>query len=154
MDYLQQGIHLRGVGGMTDPLVIYKNEAFSLFGDLMNMIWADFAQLIYHVEVTVEEAPGAPPAIPQHRPSRRSSSATGGARVTYSGGSAAGAGALAAAAAGAQAAESHPGAATAEEDYEPPPPVQQRRVDEHEQLGRNDPCWCGSGKKFKRCHGA
>jgi preprotein translocase subunit SecA len=25
---------------------------------------------------------------------------------------------------------------------------------EHEKLGRNDPCWCGSGKKFKRCHGA
>ncbi len=33
-------------------------------------------------------------------------------------------------------------------------PVEQRRVDEHEQLGRNDPCWCGSGKKFKKCHGA
>ena len=34
------------------------------------------------------------------------------------------------------------------------PVVQQRRVDEHAQLGRNDPCWCGSGKKFKKCHGA
>ena len=33
-------------------------------------------------------------------------------------------------------------------------PVQQRRVAEVEQIGRNDPCWCGSGKKFKRCHGA
>jgi preprotein translocase subunit SecA len=32
--------------------------------------------------------------------------------------------------------------------------VVQRRVDENEQLGRNDPCWCGSGKKFKKCHGA
>ena len=32
--------------------------------------------------------------------------------------------------------------------------VEQRRVDEHEQLGRNDPCWCGSGKKYKKCHGA
>jgi uncharacterized protein YecA (UPF0149 family) len=29
-----------------------------------------------------------------------------------------------------------------------------RRVDENEKLGRNDPCWCGSGKKFKKCHGA
>jgi len=37
---------------------------------------------------------------------------------------------------------------------EPSPMVQQRRVDEHEQLGRNDPCWCGSGKKYKKCHGA
>ena len=30
----------------------------------------------------------------------------------------------------------------------------QRTVSEHEKIGRNDPCWCGSGKKFKKCHGA
>jgi preprotein translocase subunit SecA len=41
-----------------------------------------------------------------------------------------------------------------EEQLEPLPHVEQRRVDETEQIGRNDPCWCGSGKKFKRCHGA
>ncbi len=35
-----------------------------------------------------------------------------------------------------------------------PAPVEQRRVDESDQIGRNDPCWCGSGKKFKKCHGA
>jgi preprotein translocase subunit SecA len=40
------------------------------------------------------------------------------------------------------------------EDAPPPKPVEQRRVDESTQLGRNDPCWCGSGKKFKKCHGA
>jgi preprotein translocase subunit SecA len=34
------------------------------------------------------------------------------------------------------------------------PHVEQRRVDEHDQIGRNDPCWCGSGKKYKKCHGA
>ena len=34
------------------------------------------------------------------------------------------------------------------------PVVEQRRVDENQQIGRNDPCWCGSGKKFKKCHGA
>ena len=33
-------------------------------------------------------------------------------------------------------------------------PVQQQVVNEHKDVGRNDPCWCGSGKKFKRCHGA
>src|SRR4029078_8317640 len=43
-----------------------------------------------------------------------------------------------------------PGEPTGEE----PAFVQQRRVDEHEQLRRNDPCWCGSGKKVKKCHGA
>ena len=34
------------------------------------------------------------------------------------------------------------------------PHVERRHVDEREQIGRNDPCWCGSGKKFKKCHGA
>jgi preprotein translocase subunit SecA len=32
--------------------------------------------------------------------------------------------------------------------------VQQRVLSEDQQVGRNDPCWCGSGKKFKKCHGA
>jgi preprotein translocase subunit SecA len=41
-----------------------------------------------------------------------------------------------------------------EAELEPMAPVQQRRVDEDQQIGRNDPCWCGSGKKFKKCHGA
>jgi preprotein translocase subunit SecA len=45
-----------------------------------------------------------------------------------------------------------PGYAGEEEGL--PPPVEQRRVDETEQIGRNDPCWCGSGKKYKKCHGA
>ena len=34
------------------------------------------------------------------------------------------------------------------------PVVEQRRVDQADQIGRNDPCWCGSGKKYKKCHGA
>jgi preprotein translocase subunit SecA len=36
----------------------------------------------------------------------------------------------------------------------PLPVVETRRLDENEKIGRNDPCWCGSGKKFKKCHGA
>jgi preprotein translocase subunit SecA len=78
-------------------------------------------------------------------------SSTGGAsRVSYSSGVAPGAGALAAAAAEA--------IAEADDEAHAQPPalaaVEQRRVGSDEQLGRNDPCWCGSGKKFKRCHGA
>ncbi|MGZ4175599.1 MAG: preprotein translocase subunit SecA [Solirubrobacteraceae bacterium] len=148
MDYLQHGIGLRGLAQM-DPLVAYKNEAFELFRDLMNSIWADFARLIYHVEVTVHDANGQP-LPPQQQPRRSasssSSSATGGGRVTYSGGNAASGAMAMAAAAGAA-----PGEEYAEEPAEP---VQQRRVEESEQLGRNDPCWCGSGKKYKKCHGA
>jgi preprotein translocase subunit SecA len=153
MDYLQQGIGLRGLAQL-DPLVAYKNEAFELFRELMNSVWADFARLIFHVQVTLQdENGGAPPPPPQRRtPSRTSSSATGGGRVSYSGGVQSGASAVAMAAAAG-------GAAAAPEDAyaeapEPPAPVQQRRVDESQQLGRNDPCWCGSGKKFKKCHGA
>ncbi|MBV8991887.1 MAG: SEC-C domain-containing protein, partial [Solirubrobacterales bacterium] len=155
MDYLREGIHLRGFA-QIEPLVAYKNEAFELFRDLMNSIWGDFARMIFHVEVTPVDEHGQPVSPPPTRrpsPSPSSSSSTGGRNVSYSGGGMAQPSALAMAAAGAGA-----GAATgAAEEYaelEAPQPVQQRRVDESEQIGRNDPCWCGSGKKFKKCHGA
>jgi preprotein translocase subunit SecA len=154
MDYLRDGIHYRSIGGMTDPLVIYKNEAFSLFGDLMNLIWTDFARLIYHVEPAdpIQDPATAPPPPPAPRRAPSSSSSTGGRRVSYSGG----AGLIGSQAIAAAAAASGPladvdaGAATADA----PVAVQQRRVDEEHEVGRNDPCWCGSGKKFKKCHGS
>jgi preprotein translocase subunit SecA len=145
MDYLREGIHLRGFA-QIEPLVAYKNEAFELFRDLMNGVWGDFARMIFHVEVTVEGENGAAPE-PARRPSPSTSSSTGGRNVTYSGGTTAQPSALAMAAASGGAVEGY-----AEE--EPVPHVEQRRVDESEQLGRNDPCWCGSGKKYKKCHGA
>ena len=155
LDYLQQGIHLRGIGGMTDPLVIYKNEAFTLFEDLMNLIWADFARMIFHVEVTVEGDGDAPPPPPARRSAPGSSSSTRGRNVTYSGGTGVPSGAMAmAAAAGSAAAAGDSEAYDDEGGGMLPPVVEQRRVDESEQIGRNDPCWCGSGKKFKKCHGA
>ncbi len=58
MDYLQHGIGLRGLAQL-DPLVAYKNEAFTLFGDLMNLVWMDFARMIFHVQVTMAEDPAA-----------------------------------------------------------------------------------------------
>jgi preprotein translocase subunit SecA len=150
MDYLREGIHLRGFA-QIEPLVAYKNEAFDLFRDLMNSVWEDYARLIFHVEVTpVAPGNGGPPAPPAtRRPSRAASSSTAGAgRVTYSGGGAPqGAMAIAAAAGGAV-----DDVAAAEEPL--PAHVEQRRVDPGDQIGRNDPCWCGSGKKYKKCHGA
>jgi preprotein translocase subunit SecA len=149
MDYLREGIHLRGFA-QIEPLVAYKNEAFTLFEDLMNSVWGDFARMIFHVEVTVEGENGGAPPEPARRITPGQSSSTGGGNVTYSGGTAApsGAVAMAAAAAGAGVAEE------AEPESMLPPVVEQRRVDEADQIGRNDPCWCGSGKKFKKCHGA
>jgi preprotein translocase subunit SecA len=41
-----------------------------------------------------------------------------------------------------------------DEGVQAPVAVETRRLDENEKIGRNDPCWCGSGKKFKKCHGA
>jgi preprotein translocase subunit SecA len=149
MDYLREGIHLRGFA-QIDPLVAYKNEAFTLFGDLMNSVWTDYARMIFNVQVNVEGDNGGEPA-----PSfAAGGSSTRAGRVSYSGGhSAAGAGALAAAAAAAGASgQAYAGEDGAEMDALPV--VEQRVVDEEHQVGRNDPCWCGSGKKFKKCHGA
>jgi len=151
MDYLREGIHLRGVA-QIDPLVAYKNEAFTLFGDLMNIVWTDYTRMIFNVQVNIEEENGAPAAQPV--PFAASGNSTRAGRVSYSGGhSAVGAGALAAAAAAAGTA----GAEQALENgaqAEAMPVVEQRVLDEEHQVGRNDPCWCGSGKKYKKCHGA
>jgi preprotein translocase subunit SecA len=155
MDYLREGIHLRGFA-QIDPLVAYKNEAFTLFGDLMNSVWSDFARMIYNVQVNVEEQNGAGSGPPT-APFAASGNSTRSGRVSYSGGtSAVGASAMAAAAAAAGSAGSAGGQAYAAEEQpaEMMPVVEQRVVDEEHQVGRNDPCWCGSGKKFKRCHGS
>jgi preprotein translocase subunit SecA len=150
MDYLREGIHLRGFA-QIDPLVAYKNEAFTLFGDLMNSLWADYTRMIFNVQVTVDGQNGGQAPAPAFAASGNSTRA---GRVSYSGGSSAmGAGAIAAAAAAA----GPPGAAAYDgeaQEAEALPVVEQRVTDSEHELGRNDPCWCGSGKKFKKCHGA
>jgi len=159
MDYLREGIHLRGFAQL-DPLVAYKNEAFTLFGDLMSSVWADYTRMIFNVQVNVEnengggqgQQAGGRASIPAFAPG---GSSTRAGRVSYSGGqSAMGAGAIAAAAAaggiqqgGEQAYAENGG------EGEALPVVEQRVVDHEHEVGRNDPCWCGSGKKFKKCHG-
>jgi preprotein translocase subunit SecA len=157
MDYLREGIHLRGFA-QIDPLVAYKNEAFNLFGDLMNSVWSDYARMIFNVQVNVEGENGGGNGAAPIAPFKAAGSSTSAGRVSYSGGhSAAGAGALAAAAADAGLSS---GAAAAQafgengSDGELVPVVEQRVLDDEHQVGRNDPCWCGSGKKFKKCHGA
>ncbi|MFL5898208.1 MAG: SEC-C metal-binding domain-containing protein, partial [Solirubrobacterales bacterium] len=145
MDYLREGIHLRGFA-QIDPLVAYKNEGYSMFEELMHAIWDEFSKLVYRAEIEVQpEAAGAVAA------------ANGGGEtgtLAYSGGTmenqpsalrevvaASGAAASDVAAAGAVA----PGNGEV---------VETVVKDEHDKVGRNDPCWCGSGKKYKKCHGA
>jgi preprotein translocase subunit SecA len=157
VDYLREGIHLRGFV-QIDPLVAYKNEAFTLFGDLINSIWTDYTRLIFNVQVQVQgENGGGGGAGGASTPAfAASGNSTRPARVSYSGGSAAmGAGAIAAAAANAGAAGAQAYATNGGgEEQELVPVVEQRTVDSEHTVGRNDPCWCGSGKKFKKCHGA
>ncbi|HYM45109.1 MAG TPA: preprotein translocase subunit SecA [Solirubrobacteraceae bacterium] len=154
MDYLREGIHLRGFA-QIDPLVAYKNEAFELFGDLMNIIWADYTRMIFNVQVNVEGQNGGGAGGSPVPAFAAAGSATRAGRVSYSGGSSvAGAGALAAAAAAAGAGPGVQGEVEGELEPVGAPVVEQRVVDDEHQVGRNDPCWCGSGRKFKKCHGA
>lgn len=137
MDYLREGIHLRGFA-QEDPLVAYKNEAYNMFGALIQAIWEEFARYVFNVEIEIEQEQGdaqlwQPPA---------GSSSTG--NLQYMGGTEADQpSALAAAAAG----------ANGDEYYEAPPQIEQVKREEPK-VGRNDPCPCGSGKKYKKCHGA
>jgi preprotein translocase subunit SecA len=153
MDYLREGIHLRGFA-QIEPIVAYKNEAFDLFSDLMNTIWADFARMIFHVEVEIEGENGGAPEQYEPRPSvSPGGSSTRAGQITYTGGvGTAHPSALAEAAGGAGVGMGPDGYPV--ETPDEVPAVQQRRVEASEQIGRNDPCWCGSGKKFKKCHGA
>ena len=101
---------------------------------------------IFHVEVEIEPAE----AEIAFTPSSRSSSTRG---LTYTGGGPEQPSALydAAEQAGVPAASRSKRTATR---YAALPEVETRHVDERDKIGRNDPCWCGSGKKYKKCHGA
>jgi preprotein translocase subunit SecA len=145
MDYLREGIHLRGFA-QIDPLVAYKNEGFAMFEALMHSIWEEFARLIFHVEVEV-----APRAQEEFAPTGQP------LQVQYEGGgpeqpSALGQAAVATATGPDAAAER---AIEGQAGNGGGIPEQETVVkDEREKIGRNDPCWCGSGKKYKKCHGA
>jgi preprotein translocase subunit SecA len=152
MDYLREGIHLRGFA-QIDPLVAYKNEGFTMFRELMNSIWGEFARIIYHVQVNIEPADfePEPEAAPQEL-----SYAGGGPEQPSAIQQAAGAATAAATGAG-LAPGTDPsmlagdGAGDGQDSTENPATVVKS---DRDKIGRNDPCWCGSGKKYKKCHGA
>jgi len=152
LDHLKEGIGLRGYG-QKDPLVEFKKEAFILFEDMMARIDNETIRYLYHVQIQQGEAP---PPQPQQRqePPR---GAMGGAAAAV---------ASAAARAEEAPAQKLPDFARALEkrqerqqkdlqfqtgaaQAEAPKPVRAGA-----KVGRNDPCPCGSGKKYKKCHGA
>jgi preprotein translocase subunit SecA len=145
MDYLREGIHLRGFA-QIDPLVAYKNEGYQMFEELLHAIWDEFSKLVFRAEIEVQ--PDEAGAV----------AATNGAGETttlaYSGGTLENQPSAlqeVAAASGASAVDVAAAAAAGPGNGEV---VETVVKDEKENIGRNDPCWCGSGKKYKKCHGA
>ena len=149
MDYLREGIHLRGFA-QIDPLVAYKNEGFAMFEELMHSIWEEFSKLIFRVEVEVDPAQAAG--------SFATNGGDGEIAFDYSGGTLEGQpSALQQVAVAGPMGATESGAATAMEPGQgdgAQEVVETVVKDEHDKVGRNDPCWCGSGKKYKKCHGA
>jgi preprotein translocase subunit SecA len=135
MDYLQEGINLRAVG-QKDPLVEWQREGYEMFGSLMKGIAQDFVKYVMHVQVIHNDAP-APTVQNVQQTSSDNVQADGFAAAAQS-----------AAANGDIDPELAPQAA--------PAPVKQQTIvkDEWSKTPRNAPCPCGSGKKFKMCHGA
>ena len=152
LDHLKEGIGLRGYG-QKDPLVEFKKEAFTLFEDLMERIDNESVRFLYLVRPA--EPGQAPPQAGMTRPRGGGPSLEGGAAASAAAGAAAGAG------------EATPNLAIARQlearqkrqqqnlqfqtgpaQAEAPKPVRAGA-----KVGRNDPCPCGSGKKYKKCHG-
>jgi preprotein translocase subunit SecA len=137
MEALREGIHLRGYG-QKDPKQEYKKEGFVIFGDMITIIGRNVAEKLFHMQIQHQPA-AATPAVavptdaPQRRPPRRTIESGGGTAPAVRSTSGAGGGA---------------GAGQSTSDAAQPTRRNEPKV------GRNDPCPCGSGKKYKKCHGA
>jgi preprotein translocase subunit SecA len=151
MDNLKDGIHLRWTV-QADPLNAWQQEGYSMFGQLIEVIDNDYLRYILHVEAV--QAPSAEPDLDK-------------AVYVAAEDPVAETGALATALLAEQGTNVAPLVAALPPKPEPATKGLIRRPNvpdpdafvpivkaEHEKVGRNEPCWCGSGKKFKFCHGA
>ena len=144
MDYLKQGIGLRGFG-QRDPLVEYKSEAFRAFQTLVDTMYEDYLRTILRIEV--KQAPRAAQRAAEESAELSNATYSGPADVDGEGGSSTIRREAAAQAANAAGRAPAPSQGTVK-TY-----VKAESGDPYANVGRNDPCPCGSGKKFKNCHG-
>jgi preprotein translocase subunit SecA len=144
MDYLKEGIGLRAMG-QRDPLVEYKNEAYDMFSALVQSISEDFLRTIMHIQVVIEPEPEPAPTLRNVNYSSPSES------TIFSGASPI---AQAAAASVEGPSQDQIAAASAAAGGAKAATVVKDKEDPWANVGRNDPCPCGSGKKYKKCHGA
>jgi preprotein translocase subunit SecA len=124
IDHLKEGIGLRGYG-QRDPLTEYKKEAFDLFQDMVERTKAAVVERLFKVQV-VRDAPIEMPVMTAWANARE-----GRGELPEDG---------------------RPAGAPAPTPVAAPRPTS--RTPTGQKIGRNDPCYCGSGKKFKKCHGA
>ena len=133
MDYLRDGINLRAMG-QQDPLVAWQKEGYDMFGQMVAGIDDDYVKYVMHVEVLVDR-PAEPNlerasyAAPEDPVQDLSAGPAPVPAMAPTGGGQSG--------------------SAPEPDVTQAPLVKAPE----EKLGRNQPCWCGSGKKFKLCHG-
>jgi preprotein translocase subunit SecA len=138
MDYLQEGINLRAMG-QKDPLSEWQREGYDMFGQMIDAISDDFVRYVMHLEVVVEQSPQPELLNVQYSAPEDPSQGSTGVQQA----------AVREAAANPEATADAGGGPAVDDG----PVVAQVVRSEHEKLGRNQPCWCGSGKKFKLCHG-
>ena len=140
MDYLKAGIGLRAFG-QRDPLTEYKNEAHYAFGELRDSMFEDYLRTILRIKIVIQE---------EESPSLNSASYSGPSGELPS----------LMADARSQAAQQGAAAARAQGQSAPKPAptktatIVKDKDDPYATVGRNDLCPCGSGKKYKKCHGA
>src|SRR6266540_792926 len=138
MDYMREGIHLRSFA-QKDPLVEYRGEGHAMFEELGREIREEVVFTLFHAEI----APAEAAELDQAQLAQNGN-------LSYDHETAAGADAIAAAGATSVAGTGALGLGGSSST----PTSQTVVASPHEKVGRNDPCWCGSGKKFKKCHGA
>jgi preprotein translocase subunit SecA len=144
LDHLKEGIGLRGYG-QKDPLVEYKRESFALFTAMKDRIEEEIVRYLWRLTPVLNEE-GTAPAAPARTAARRPAQMTLSGPATQP--AASPFGAIRSGGAASAVAEPPRPARTGGDDT-----VRQVRRDEPK-VGRNDPCPCGSGKKYKKCHGA
>jgi len=143
MDYLREGVHLRAMA-QKDPLVEYTTEGEAMFRELGLAIREEVVVTLFHAEIQVDEVDQL----------QQAAQGADGGGFAYEHESLAGSDAIAAAGAGALVGGNGGGSTAGALEAGGGSVATQRVVSDREKIGRNDPCWCGSGKKFKRCHGA
>ena len=140
MDYLKEGIHLRAMG-QKNPLTEWQREGFEMFETMMDSVSEDFVKYVSHIEISDN------PKTDNEKNTLDQSQ-----NVQYSGTDEIASGTLAALSSNKATGAVMDNAPTVVEENKS---VKQKTVvkSEFEKTGRNDPCPCGSGKKFKQCCG-